>query len=86
METGSTADGAKILAERIIEEVRAPIEVGGRKVALDVSIGISILGAEDGKMAVRQAGQALSAAKSDGGGYSIYPAERRGAQTDRASG
>jgi diguanylate cyclase (GGDEF)-like protein len=86
METGSTADGAKIVAERIIERVRAPIEIGGQEIALDVSVGISMLGTEDGKMAVRQAGQALSAAKSGGGGYSIYAQSKRAVQTDRASG
>jgi len=86
METGSTADGAKILAERIIERLRAPIEVGGRTVTLDAKIGISILGAQDGKMAVRQAGQALGAAKSKGQAYAIFTTGQTAVQTDRAAG
>jgi diguanylate cyclase (GGDEF)-like protein len=85
METGTTIDGAKLLAERIIEKLCAPIAVGGRQVSLDVKIGISILGAQDGRMAVSQAGQALSAARSKGEAYAIYSSARNGVQNDRAA-
>jgi diguanylate cyclase (GGDEF)-like protein len=86
METGSSVEGARLVAERILEQVRAPIEVAGRKIVLDGCVGISILGAQNGEMAVRQAGQALTAAKSEGGGWSIYAPPPARPQRDREAG
>jgi diguanylate cyclase (GGDEF)-like protein len=86
METGSSPEGARLVAERILEQVRTPIEVAGKKIVLDGCVGISMLGAQNGEMAVRQAGQALSAAKSEGSGYSIYAPQPARPQRDREVG
>lgn len=86
METGSSVEGARLVAERILEQVRTPIEIAGKKIVLDGCVGISILGAQNGEMAVRQAGQALTAAKSEGSDYSIYAPQPARPQRDREVG
>ena len=59
---------ARAIAEKIVEMLEQPLDIGGRRALLSASIGIAELGAEAGsETAVRRAGLALSEAKAAGG-------------------
>jgi diguanylate cyclase (GGDEF)-like protein/PAS domain S-box-containing protein len=62
------------VAERLLEAIRAPIELDGRRVAVSASIGISV-GTEVAAM-LQEADAAMYRAKGDpDGGYAFYEAE-----------
>jgi diguanylate cyclase (GGDEF)-like protein/PAS domain S-box-containing protein len=72
--------GAKILAERIRESTRRPFEVDGRKIYLNVSVGIALAGAEDtAELMLQGADSAMYRAKSAGGDSSaVYDVRMTG--------
>ena len=76
--------GARTLAERIRQSTRLPFEVDGRKIYLNVSVGIALAGPDDTAESMLQgADAAMYRAKSAGGDSSAVYDVR---MTGRASG
>jgi diguanylate cyclase (GGDEF)-like protein/PAS domain S-box-containing protein len=77
--------GAKVLAERIRESTRLPFEVDGRRIYLNVSIGIALAGAEDtAELMLQGADSAMYRAKSAGGDSSaVYDVRMTGSAAGR---
>ncbi len=65
------------VAQRILESIPEPINVGGQRVVLHASIGISIfpLDGNDSEVLISHAGRAMSFAKSQGGNSLQYYTE-----------
>lgn len=72
--------GARILAERIRQSTRRPFEVDGRKIYLNVSVGIALAGPDDtAESMLRGADAAMYRAKSAGGDSSaVYDVRMTG--------
>ncbi|MFF1253001.1 EAL domain-containing protein [Pseudarthrobacter sp. NPDC058329] len=67
-----TLRGARTLAERIRQSTRRPFEVNGRKIYLNLSVGIALAGADDTAESMLQgADAAMYRAKSAGGDSSV---------------
>ena len=76
--------GARTLAERIRQSTRRPFEVDGRKIYLNVSVGIALAGPDDtAESMLRGADTAMYRAKSAGGDSSAVYDVR---MTGRAAG
>lgn len=77
--------GAKVLAERIRESTRRPFEVDGRRIYLNVSIGIALAGANDtAEVMLQGADSAMYRAKSAGGDSSaVYDVQMTGSAAGR---
>ncbi|HEY9358716.1 MAG TPA: EAL domain-containing protein, partial [Arthrobacter sp.] len=77
--------GARTLAERIRQSTRRPFEVDGRKIYLNVSVGIALAGPDDTAESMLQgADTAMYRAKSAGGDSSaVYDVRMTGRATGR---
>ncbi|WLQ07144.1 sensor domain-containing protein [Arthrobacter oryzae] len=77
--------GAKTLAERIRGATRQPFEVDGRRIYVNVSVGIALAGPDDSaESMLRGADSAMYRAKSAGGDSSeVYDARMTGRATGR---
>ncbi|HJW00628.1 MAG TPA: EAL domain-containing protein [Arthrobacter sp.] len=77
--------GARTLAERIRQSTRLPFEVDGRKIYLNVSVGIALAGPDDTAESMLQgADAAMYRAKSAGGDSSaVYDVRMTGRATGR---
>jgi diguanylate cyclase len=75
IERGADEGTARILADRLLAAVRAPVRVAGRDRSIGASIGISLgtSGSADGETLMREADIAMYVAKGDGkGGSSVF--------------
>ena len=77
--------GARMVAERIRQSTRRPFEVDGRKIYLNVSVGIALAGPDDtAESMLRGADTAMYRAKSAGGDSSaVYDVRMTGRATGR---
>lgn len=80
-----TLRGARSLAERIRQSTRRPFEVNGRKIYLNLSVGIALAGSDDTAESMLQgADAAMYRAKSAGGDSSaVYDVMMAGRATGR---
>lgn len=63
----STGDDPQLLAERLLSAIATPVDISGREVAVNVSIGIAVAEpGEDGDTVLRNADAAMYSAKSLG--------------------
>jgi diguanylate cyclase (GGDEF)-like protein len=82
----TSAAHAAVVAERVIEAMRAPFKVSGREVFVSASVGIAIshAGHEDAAEILRNADVAMYRAKHQGsGGYHIFEPGMRVALIER---
>jgi len=86
-----SAEEACVIAERVAEELSAPIDVGGTEIVLSASVGIALAeGGDPPELAVRRADAAMYAAKREGGArhhlfaesIGLVPAEILGLESD----
>ena len=68
VQSGATAEQAEPLAARVLEAIRAPFDISGRKVVISASIGVALSADDvrDPEQLFRNADLALYRAKADG--------------------
>lgn len=79
---GSDAAAAAALAERLLEAVRAPLELDGHRLHLSTSVGVATAPPVDGDDLLRAADAAVHDAKSRGRGQASTFAEERSQQAE----
>jgi len=86
LEDGASAQEAAMVAERVIDELRVPFDLGGREVYVSASVGIAVShsGREEAAELLRNADVAMYRSKQRGSGqYDLFEPGMRAALVER---